>query len=258
MNAGTKSPLKAAPLRVAGESLDRQLDEVIDDELVLPYVLALFGVVIAGMEWWRYATDAKPSPWVTSAAALVLCGYAIFRWRRGFRRVKALKLGRSGERAVAQYLEWFRTRDFFVFHDVPNGDANIDHLLIGTRGLYVIETKTLSKPMRGECKITVTENGVRANGRLLDRNPIVQAKAQARWLYDFLAESGFKKFVQPVVVFPGWFVEPFDVKGLGVWVLEPKALDKFIDAQAIVLTAEQVAAMASAVSSYIRSKSEIT
>lgn len=252
-----KSPLKAAPLRVAGESLDREIDDLVSDELLLPLMLALMTVALAGLEWWRYATNAKPSPWLMSAAALAFVAYAVWRWRRGLRRMRNLKLGRAGERAVAQYLEWFRTKEFFVFHDVPTGDANIDHLLIGTRGLYVIETKTLSKPVRGECRITVSEAGIAANGRPLDRNPIPQAKAQARWLYDFLAESGFKRFVQPVVVFPGWFVEPFDMKAVGVWVLEPKALDKFVESQPVVLTQDQVGAMASAVSSYIRSRSRI-
>ena len=187
--------------------------------------------------------------------ALCLVVYAVWCVIRVRQRVKSLKLGRAGERAVAQYLEWFRTKDFFVFHDVPNGDANIDHVLIGPRGLYVVETKTLSKPIRGECRIRVQNEGVTANGRRLDRNPIVQAKAQARWLYNFLAESGFKQFVQPVVVFPGWFVEPFDMKSLGVWVLEPKALEAFIDRQEPVLTQDQVRAMASALSSYVRSQS---
>lgn len=257
MRIEKKSPLKAAPLRVAGESLDRQIADAIDDEFLLPFLLALVAVVLAGMEWWRYATDAKPSPWFASAIALLLCGYALWRWRRGFARVKALKLGRAGERAVAQYLEWFRTKEFFVFHDVPTSDANIDHVLIGTRGLFVIETKTLSKPVRGECRIAVAADGIRANGRLLDRNPIVQAKAQARWLHDFLGESGFKQFVRPVVVFPGWFVERFDMKTLGVWVLEPKALDAFIEQEPVVLTDDQVRAMASALSSYIRSKSAL-
>lgn len=257
MKKEKKSPLKSAPLRVAGESLDRELNDVADDELVVPWMISVVALVMAAMEWWRWATDAKPSPLLYSALALAAVGYAAWRWRRGLRRMRNLKLGRDGERAVAQYLEWFRTKDFFVFHDVPTGDANIDHLLIGTRGLYVIETKTLSKPVRGECRITVTDAGVSANGQRLDRNPLPQAKAQARWLYDFLAESGFKRFVQPVVVFPGWFVEPFDMKAAGVWVLEPKALDKFIEGQAVVLTPEQVGAMASAVSSYIRSKSRV-
>lgn len=168
-----------------------------------------------------------------------------------------MKLGRDGERAVAQYLEWFRTKDFFVFHDAPQGDSNIDHVLIGTRGVYTIETKTLSKPVRGECRIVVNQEKILANGKELDRDPIAQAKAQARWLYNFLAESQFKQFVQPVVVFPGWFVDPHDRKALGVWVLEPKALDGFIESEPEVLSHDQVRAMASALSSYIRSKSPL-
>jgi hypothetical protein len=257
MNNEKKSPLKAAPLRVAGESLDRQLEEQWLDDWVQPYMVAMVLWLLAFVEWWRVLHETPPVPWLYTGVALAGTAWAGWRFYRGKQRRHQLKLGRAGERAVAQYLEWFRTKDFFVFHDVPSGDANIDHVLIGTRGLYVIETKTLSKPVRGECKIVVSADGIRANGRLLDRNPIVQAKAQARWLHDFLGESDIKTFVQPVVVFPGWFVEPFDMKSLGVWVLEPKALDKFIDHQPVVLSRDQMRAMASAMSSYIRSKSAL-
>jgi hypothetical protein len=42
-----------------------------------------------------------------------------------------------------------------------------------------------------------------------DREPIRQATAQASWLKRLLFESTGKTFsVTPVVVFPGWFVEP--------------------------------------------------
>jgi hypothetical protein len=58
-----------------------------------------------------------------------------------------------------------------------------------------------------------------------------------------------------VVVFPGWFVEKFDMKAAGAWVLEPKALDAFIDNQPIVLSPDEVRAMASVLSSCIRSQS---
>jgi hypothetical protein len=252
-----RSPLKAAPLRVAGQGIQEALIDNAFDRLIAPALLAIMLALIALLEWVRYWLASPPVPWLYTAVAVGAAVWAALSFRRGMQQSRQLKLGRDGERAVAQYLEWFRTKDFFVFHDVPTGDANIDHLLIGTRGLYVIETKTLSKPLRGECRIRVSEQGVAANGRALDRNPMPQAKAQARWLYDFLAESGFKRFVQPVVVFPGWFVEPFDMKAAGVWVLEPKALDKFIEGQPAVLTPEQVGAMAAAVSSYIRSRSAI-
>lgn len=130
-------------------------------------------------------------------------------------------------------------------------------MLIGPRGIFVIETKTLSKPVRGDCKITVIAGRVAANGNVLDRDPITQAKAQARWLYNFLSETQFKCFVQPVVVFPGWYVEPFDMKSVGVWIIEPKGLDGFIERQATSIDRDQVRAMASALSSYIRNQSAI-
>jgi len=244
-------------LRVPGQSVGEEMIDNAWDSIAGPYMIAGLLVVLAGSEWARWYFNSPPAPWLYTAIAILGALWAYWKIRRGMAKAQQLRQGRDGERAVAQYLEWFRTKDFFVFHDVPNGDANIDHVLIGTRGLYTIETKTLSKPVRGECLISVADEGVRANGRLLVRNPVPQAKAQARWLYSFLAEAQFKCFVQPVVVFPGWFVEPFDMKGAGVWVLEPKALDAFIERQDIVLTQEQVRAMASALSSYIRSQSGV-
>lgn len=250
-----RSPLdRAAPLRVAGQSLDKELEDVIYDHVLSPLFLALFMIVIAGLEWWRYVMNMKPSPWLFSAAAVLTIVYTVVRVSRIRRRVNQLRLGRDGERAVAQYLEWFRTSGFFVFHDVPNGDANVDHVLIGPQGCFTIETKTLSKPQRGPCRITVEGSLIRANGRALDRDPITQAKAQAGWLRHFLAESQFNVFVQPVVVFPGWFVEPFDIKTAGAWVLEPKALSKFIENEPERLSREQAQAIASALRSHIRAQ----
>jgi hypothetical protein len=244
-------------LRVPGQSLQDQLIDNVFDTVVGPALIALLLVVIATLEWFRHLFKLPPTPWVFTIIAVVAIAWAAVRVRRGFATAERLRLGRDGERAVAHYLEWFRTKDFFVFHDVPLDDANIDHVLVGLRGIYVIETKTLSKPKRGECRITYDETGVRANGHLLDRNPIVQAQAQARWLHNFLQESQFKCFVQPVVVFPGWYVQAPEQKATDVWLLEPKALDAFIERQRPTLQHDQVKAIASALSSYIRAQSEL-
>lgn len=257
MSKQSRSPLKFAPLRVAGQSIDREVDDVFTDQFVVPFMMAVTALVIAVMDWWRYFADAQPNPWITTIVAIGVALFAFIRYLGALKRIRSLRLGQRGERAVAQYLEWFRIKDFFVFHDVPNGDANIDHVLIGPRGIYVIETKTLSKPVRGECKITVADGRVAVNGNVMERDPITQAKAQARWLHNFLSETQFKCFVQPVVVFPGWYVEPFDMKTVGVWILEPKGLDSFIERQSSSLDRDQVKAMASALSSYIRSQSAL-
>ncbi len=257
MGAKTKSPLKWSPLRVAGQSADEQLDRIFTDKVVSVYLVAVLFVAIAAFEWLREIQNSPPLPRLFTVFAVIAVGWAVIQIRRYKNRAHNLKLGRDGERAVAQYLEQFRTKDFFVFHDVPQGNSNIDHVLIGTRGIYTIETKTLSKPVRGDCKIVVDKGKVTVNGKELNRDPITQAKAQARWLYDFLAGSQFKQFVQPVVVFPGWFVEPHDRKALGVWVLEPKMLDGILEEKPEILSFDQVRAMASTLSSYIRSQSAL-
>ena len=252
-----RSPIRPTPLRVPGQSLTRQMDDVSYDGILAPVLLALLMVVLAGMEWYRFEMNVKPSPWLFTAGALLTILYAGIRFKLTLQHVRNLRLGRDGERAVAQYLEWFRTAGFFVLHDVPNDDANIDHVLIGPRGVFTIETKTVSKPVRGECKVRVTDGKISVNGHAMSRDPLVQAKAQARWLSNFFAETHFKAFVQPVVVFPGWFVEPFDMKAAGVWVVEPKALDRFIEREPERFSRDQVRAMASALSSYVRSKAEL-
>jgi hypothetical protein len=249
-----RSPLdRSPPLRVAGQSLDEEIERQLDDHAVAPFSLAFFMSTLAGLEWWRYHQDIKPHPVLFSVLAATVIIYAVYKMRRTRKRVRLMRLGRDGERGVAEHLEWLRAHDFVVIHDIPNGDANVDHVLIGPQGIYTIETKTLSKPHRGACKITVEAGVIRANGMPLDRDPLIQAKAQAGWLRQFLAESQFTVPVQPVVVFPGWFVEPFDMKQTGVWVLEIKALKSFVINKPALHSREEVKAMASALRSHVRS-----
>jgi hypothetical protein len=117
-----RSPLDRSPaVRVAGQSLDKELDNVRYDHMLSPILVATFTLVIAVMEWYRYFTGMPPSPWTFSFFAAVMLGYAAFKVNHTRAHVRQLKLGRDGERLVAQYLEWFRTSNFFVFHDVPSG-----------------------------------------------------------------------------------------------------------------------------------------
>lgn len=208
MSASKKrSPLdRAAPLRAPGQSLTEQLQDESYDHIFAPAMLAAMTLIMAGLEWFRYFAAAKPNPVIYTAVAVIAVAYATFKIGRARKRLTQIRLGRDGERAVAEHLEWLRRMDFVVFHDVPNGDANVDHVVIGPQGVFTIETKTHSKPVRGDCKVTVAAGEVFANGHRVDRNPLVQAKAQARWLGNFLRENQFHPFVWPVVVFPGWFV----------------------------------------------------
>jgi hypothetical protein len=79
--------------------------------------------------------------WPGSATASAGAAYALWprqspdRWARGA----------AGERATAVLLARLAPRRWTVLHDlaVPGSRANIDHLVIGPTGLWVVDTKTL-------------------------------------------------------------------------------------------------------------------
>ena len=50
--------------------------------------------------------------------------------------------GRNGEAVVGDALEGLRWERYIVLHDVPfSGEGNIDHLVSGPNGVYLVETK---------------------------------------------------------------------------------------------------------------------
>jgi hypothetical protein len=242
MNAN-KSPLKDKPLRNPGQSLDGQIDDLRLD-MLQPFLVATMLVVLALLEWFRWYRASPPNPIFYSLVAVAGIIYAIIQTRRNLARLRALKLGRDGERAVGQFLEQVRDVDARVFHDLIGEGFNLDHVLVSTKGIFAIETKTWSKPVRGEANITYDGEHLFANGQKRDRDPVKQAIAQAHWLRDLVKEGTGKAFpIRPVVVFPGWYVNStatMAAKSKGVWLLNPKALPEFISAERPSMTAEDV------------------
>jgi hypothetical protein len=250
-----RSPLKAKPLRVPGQSIDEEIDRRINDTAVSYFAAAAVLCALSAMEWFGYLTHSPRHPILFSAMALI--GVIVAAWRTlSVRdRVRRLRLGRDGERAVGQFLERLRAGDAQVFHDVLGDGFNLDHVVISSHGLYAIETKTYSKP-RPEAKITVDGESLTIAGETPDRDPIVQVSLAARWLEDKLEESTGKRFTaRGVVVFPGWFVEQRPPLG-PVWVLEPKMLPGFIEQEPRSVTPEDVALAAFHLSRYVRAMAE--
>jgi hypothetical protein len=54
-----KSPLTASPLRNAGQSLDRALDDHFDTHLLMPIMAIAFSLVLVGLEWWSLKKGAR-------------------------------------------------------------------------------------------------------------------------------------------------------------------------------------------------------
>jgi hypothetical protein len=71
---------------------------------------------------------------------------ALVGWRLRFRsseQVQAWRRGAQGERRTARLLDRLVRDGYVVFHDlaVPDSPANVDHLVIGPSGAFVIDSK---------------------------------------------------------------------------------------------------------------------
>jgi len=254
--APKRSPLKAPPLRYAGQSLDEEIQKIIDDKIDGYGFWIVVFVGFTFFEWIRRYTAMPPQPVFFTLLAVFGSGYALFRIGACKRQIRQLRTARDGERAVGQYLEALREKGYRVFHDVCSKGFNIDHVLVGVGGIFTVETKTISKPAKGRLEIQYDGEQISVNGFVPDRDPIIQAKAQAHWLEGLIEESTGKTLkVRPVVIYPGWFVNK-QPKGAEVWVLNPKNLPSFLEHEDKTLGSNDLSLVAYHLSRYVRASWE--
>lgn len=254
MSVPSRSPIKDKPLRSPGQSLEESRRKLVEDKLEIPLLLAGVFILFAAMEWWRYFWELPPNPLIFSIFAVLFVGFAGWRVRKTRPHIDAIKLGIEGEKAVGQFLEGLAKSGYHVFHDLIGTGFNVDHVLIGSAGVFTIETKTWSKPVRGDAKIMFDGEQITTAGRAPERNPVIQARAQSSWLKALLSESTGRNFdVFPVVVFPGWFIEQSNDCLRNIWVLEPKALVKFLANAPQKLEPDEVKLASYHLSRFIRS-----
>jgi hypothetical protein len=99
-------------------------------------------VAAAGLVAGMLAAQAGlPGAGLAGLAVAVLVG-----WRLRFRpseQARAWRRGAAGERQTARLLNHLRHDGYMVFHDLalPDSPANLDHLVIGPSGVFVVDSK---------------------------------------------------------------------------------------------------------------------
>jgi hypothetical protein len=251
-NKTTRSPLKAPPLRNPGEYLGEEIRRLQTEEIGPYLMVGVMLVFMAALEWVEFLMKWPPRPGIFSVVAGLMCCWVFIKVSRIRRRVRILRQAEEGEKVVGQYLEALREKGYKVLHDIVAGNFNLDHVLIGPGGVYVIETKTISKPARGQAVVEYDGEKVSVNGHTPDRDPVVQARALSRWLEEMIKESTGKSIkVRPVVVYPGWYVSD-QPRGAEVWVLNPKALPGFLEHENTTMSTEDVHLVCYHLSRYVR------
>ena len=230
----TRSPIKTPVKRQAGQSLGDYLNEYLDDELfrcILPLAFALIWFWIELLN--RFFKTSTPL-WLLGLFVALAVTNCIIRIRKLKRKAKTLRQGRDGERYVAQIIE----RDLIpegyrVIHDLfiekRERRFNIDHLLIGKNGVFCLETKTWSKPFRGETVATYDGSKILLNG--VDRcgNAVGQARALAKEAEEQIRNlTGISVKVTPFIVCVGWYVRKTIAGTPEVLVVNEEGLSAFV------------------------------
>ncbi|WP_067144001.1 nuclease-related domain-containing protein [Microtetraspora malaysiensis] len=84
-----------------------------------------------------------------AAAAVAAAADAVHRWR-SHSSVTAWRKGAAGERATARLLRRLERAGYTVLHDraLPASRANVDHLVIGPAGVFVVDSKKWDRRTR--------------------------------------------------------------------------------------------------------------
>lgn len=197
-------------LRSPGQSLDEEMDSIRDkiyDKLFFSVILILISVTVA-------STFNLPS-YFQIITSFIFLGYVIFLIQKNLPLMRNYKLGRDGERSVAQYLSVVARQlskentNMNIYHDLVNEKKkfNIDHVVVSKKGIFIVETKMYRKD-KG-IRNTITSNGKELfiNGQKITSNIPLQVKGQVNWLQDELLQKTGKKYeIIPTIAFVGWFV----------------------------------------------------
>ena len=250
------SPLKDKPLRNPGESLDRRLQDVLLDKVLYYALFAVVFFIWAVMSWWTWYQQVIPNPVGVSVGAILVIMFCSYKIYRGLKEASQIKLGRDGEKAVGQFLERLRLDGAQVFHDIEGENFNLDHVVIHRSGVFVIETKTMSKSTNSKSVLFYNGKQILLGGQPLQSDAITQAKAASAWLHKLLFESTGKRLpVKGIVVFPGWYVKTTDLgRSADVAVLNPQVIPNYLANGRQQLRDDEVHISAYHLSRYIRTK----
>ena len=205
--------MRRPPGAYLGQKLVTQTHEAMSHITLLYFLSVLLSLLIY--------TRVIPSGMVMGIVILIWGAWFIYTMRKLFKLQEDIRKNRLGyecELVVGQALNLLMRDGWHVFHDVQinkKKKLNIDHILVGTGGVFAVETKGKSKPRskpgsNGQKMHEVTyRDGILYFPHPYKNKSITkQAKRQSRDAHEWLTQAiGQDVPVHPVVVLPGWYIK---------------------------------------------------
>lgn len=242
----TTRPFSKETSRPPGESLRLKLDDL--QWVYFGKLLYIFALAWLSIVFFFILPRPAPDPnaefniWklgfgLLAIAIIFLTGFwQAVKLRDIIKTLGDYNLGFDGERHVGQALnrQLRRPEVNSVYHDFvfehAGNQFNIDHVVAGPGGVFVIETKTRRKPLDANQK---KQHKVRYDGERLHfptgatDKPIAQAEANARFFQEWLTgQLGHDITVTPIIVIPGWWID-YEKHGCGPRVINDSMIKSY-------------------------------
>jgi hypothetical protein len=211
---GRRSPIADRRLHGPGEQLRKRIDEH-DTEVsgsltalffVGPYFIAIWAMT--KLDWSQLRFRLVDGIFIL--AFLAIASWAIRKIIRHAAARRRCIAGLKAELYTAQELNRLLGAGCTVLHDVPGEKFNIDHVVIGPRAVYMVETKSVRKPKAvAGARATVVYDGESLRfPDHVNRKALAQAQQQAQWLGRHLQQATKRTVpVVATVALPGWWID---------------------------------------------------
>lgn len=198
-------------LNVPGEQARARLRGIRQSQLLLLFTAV--HALVAGAGFWLAGAGvfhSLPRPAVWGLAALLALIWAALLWRLT-RAHRAARFESRAHAAVGAALDRLSLHGGQVFHDLLLGGERLDHVVVGKRGLFVVQVAARA-PRRSDGAARLHNRHLEFQDGARDVEPVLRAERGARALVAFAARIlGHKPAVRAVIAAPGWKVMP--VKG---------------------------------------------
>jgi len=151
---------------------------------------------------------------------LIMWACAVLKWRATGRELSRVRWVHDAKVMVADHVSELKERGFMIFDDCRLGDRAIDHILVGRKGVFVVQTAVGIGAFQADLN---THGTATYDGRALffpgkeDHETVSRACEDAEKLSEWLSEAlDIPLAARAIVALPGWRIKRTSAEGISV------------------------------------------